>query len=419
MNSVIWQITNATLVSPDGPMTAHGVRINGDHIESILMPGESDNDIPSLNLHGLTLYPGLINGHDSLLATYHAYRGESWPYINWLAWDNELKSSDVYRDRMLLDVSQLYLLGAYKNLMWGTTTVVDHIPEFVRKPFYNTLPVSLLEDYGISHSACSYSLQWGNGIAVESEKSRKNHLPYIVHIAEGFDRESRSSLSVLNREGGLNNNTVLVHGLSLNDDDIGLIAEKKASLVWCPTANIFLYDSIPPVPSMMEHGIPLILGTDSSMSGGGGMPQEIGRAIQELQKRYDMEIHPARIFEMATSNPANAFGLLDRGSIEPQKRADLLIVEGSYRDPYHSLADLKPENIFLVTVGGKPAYADASLSGLFDEFGIQYDEITVKGREKVIVSGIKNLLDSVAGNQREYKKFDFLPVDQETTAQDL
>lgn len=419
MSSDIWQITNAILVTPDGPVAAHGIRINGDIIESILLPGEGDRDIPSLNLHGLTLYPGLINGHDSLLATYHAYRGDSCPYINWLAWDNELKTSSLFRDRMLLDVAQLYALGGYKNLMWGATTVVDHIPEFVRKPFYNSLPVSLLKDFGIAHSACSYSLQWGEGISIEAERSLKNNRPFIIHIAEGFDRESRNSLEVLKREGGLNNNTVLVHGLSLNEDDIKLIARSGASLVWCPSANIFLYDSTPPIPALMNAGVPLILGTDSSMSGGVGLPQEISRAMVELQKRHGVEIHPARLFEMVTSNAARAFCLSDRGSISPGKRADILIVEGKYRDPYLSLAHLEPENIFLVTVGGKPAYADASLSGLFDELNIPYDKITVKGKDRVIVSGLKNLLDSVAGNQGQYKKFDFLPVDQETTAQDL
>ncbi len=410
-----WEITNATLVGPDGPVTAHGLRIENGLISNILKPGESDSEVISLNLHGLQLFPGLINGHDSLMATYHSYRGENWPYSNWLSWDNDLKSSQLFRDRMVLDIAQLYQLGAYRNLLSGVTTVIDHIPEFIRSRFYDSLPVSLLKEFGIAHSVGDYSLNWGDGIGPEMERASRNNAPFIIHIAEGFDKESRRSLKRLDKEGGLSLNTVLVHGLSLDASDIHLIKEKQASLVWCPTSNLFLYDAVPPIDHLMNAGVPVILGTDSPMAGGGSITQEMAKAREIFEEIFEMEIHPARIMDMVTSTPAKAFRLTDRGELAPGLRADLLVIEGKYRDPYLSLCEARPEEIFLVSVGGKPAYADATLSGLFDALELEYDEISVNGRDKIVISGLKNVLEVVAGNDPIYKKFDFLPVDLPAT----
>lgn len=262
--AIDWQITNATVILPGDLRKTAGVVLADGRVRRRLGPAEADPDLLNLNLHGLFLFPGLINGHDSLLASYHPLDVKT-PYTNWLAYDNELKSSAIFRERMLVDIRELYWLGAYRNLMSGATTVVDHIPHFVRRPFQNEMPVYLLEDFGISHSICSYSLEWGEGVRAEYERAAELDLPYIIHIAEGFDPESKKSLRRLEESGGLGEHTVLVHGLSLSGADLDRIAAAGASLVWCPTSTRRLYDARPPIREALERGINLVLGTDLSL----------------------------------------------------------------------------------------------------------------------------------------------------------
>ncbi|MEQ9365415.1 MAG: hydrolase, partial [Leptospirales bacterium] len=168
MNPQDWQITNATLATGDAIENTAGLHIVDGKIQAILGGGEEIPELLNLNLHGLSVFPGWINSHDSLLATYEAFRGEGAPYLNWLAFDNQLKASPLFKERMLVGVEDLYRLGAVRNLVAGVTTVADHIPHFVRRPFQDaSLPVRLLPDFGISHSICSYSLEWGDGPRAE------------------------------------------------------------------------------------------------------------------------------------------------------------------------------------------------------------------------------------------------------------
>ncbi len=411
MNKKEWQITNATVVIPGEIRKASGCLISDGRIQRILEPGESDGDLLNLNLHGLPLYPGLINGHDSLLATYDSCRGDNWPYLNWLAWDNEVKSSSTFKERMLLEPRELYLLGAYRNLLSGVTTVVDHIPSFVRAPFQDSLPVSLLKDYGIAHSLCSYSLQWGESLEKELERAHQKDLPFITHIAEGFDQESKLSLSLLEKAGGLDDHAVLVHGLSLSPSDLDRIARAESHMVWCPRANLFLYEATPPVQEALEKRISLSLGTDSAMSGSLHLLDELNTAMRILSREGKDPLNPELLFSMVTTNPARAFRLNDRGEIAEGLRADLMVLRGKYPSrPHHSLVQAELPEVYLVVKEGLPVYGEETLSVIFDEMGVEYERVQVMGAEKIIQKGLKKLLVSITEAVGYFKTFEFLPV---------
>jgi len=406
-----WQLTNATLITPNGPRIASGLRISGSIIESILEPGQSEKNLPVINLHGLPVFPGLINSHDTLMATYHTFTGKNAPYLNWLAYDNELKSSEIFRERMMLELHELYLLGAYKNIFSGVTTVVDHIPEFVRLPYQEILPISLLEHYAITHSVCSYSLGWGEGLRKEIAKAKTEGIPFITHIAEGFDPESKSSLKRLNEEEGLDDHTVLVHGLTLNSSDISLIAEKGSHMVWCPTSNLNLYNTTMPVHEIIEQGINLCIGTDSAMTGSGDLFAELRKARDYYYSAFGERISSEQLFHMVTTNASKAFQLDDRGFLMEGLRADLMVLEGPYPEsPYDCLVEAKSEDIYLLTHAGRPIYGNIMLQSFFDMTETEYEKIIVNGKPKLIYKGIGNLLDSLKMRNLYDKKFDFLPL---------
>jgi cytosine/adenosine deaminase-related metal-dependent hydrolase len=404
MSALEWQITNATVVLPEEIRKTAGVVVGGGRVQRLLESGESEAELLSLNLHGLFLFPGFINAHDSLLATYHAPDVKS-SFNNWLAFDNELKASALFRERMLVEVRDLYWLGAYRNLIGGATTVADHIPHFVRAPFQSEVPVYLLEDYGISHSVSSYSLEWGDGIRAEYDRAEEADLPYIIHIAEGFDPESKKSLRLLDDAGGLGEHTVLVHGLSLSEEDLDRVAAAGAHLVWCPTAGRRLYNAMPPVAAALRRGINIALGTDSAMTGSLHLPGELQAAHRELEKSGGA-IAPDLLYHMITTNGARAFRLDDRGVLSEGGVADMVVLRGKYpEDPFGSLLEAGPADLYLVARGGMPLFGDTALAPIFSELGLEIDEVKIAGTPKIIVKGMKNLLESIrerTGNTREF-----------------
>ncbi|MCB1307852.1 MAG: amidohydrolase family protein [Leptospiraceae bacterium] len=408
-----WQISNATLVEAGAVRKTAGLHISDGTIIDELEAGEELADLLNVNLHGMPVFPGWINGHDSLLASFHVFKGQQHPYRNWLAWDNELKSSDLFKRRMLLDTRDLYLLGAYRNLLSGVTLAVDHIPHFVRDPFVSELPISILPDFGISHSICSYSLDWGEGPRREYERAAGNDLPYITHIAEGFDSESIHSLRQLDAQGGLGEYTVLVHGLALSEHDLDRIAEAQASVVWCPASNQYIYGRTTPIAAMLQRGINVCLGSDAAMYGSESLLTDIRAACAFLNEQNVTESVTDTVLAMITENARRAFRLSEnRHSLRAGSIADLTVVRPpeSPVDTDTILNQIGWKDIYLVVRNGIPVFGDVELEKLFTTMGVSVERIFVEGTERIVATGLRGLLERVNDALGENAGFSFLPV---------
>ncbi|MFW6365270.1 MAG: hypothetical protein ACOC2H_02215 [Spirochaetota bacterium] len=132
-----WSIEVETVITPDDTVNNACVVIQNGYIEDI-SAGQQNGSRISVQIDNAVLLPGLINAHDHLLGTYYPKVGEG-PYENWLPWDNDLKSAKVYNERQQIQSRDLYLLGGYRNLVSGVTSVQDHIPHFVQEPFLEIL----------------------------------------------------------------------------------------------------------------------------------------------------------------------------------------------------------------------------------------------------------------------------------------
>lgn len=396
MSSAEWLISNATLVSASETRRTAGLHFASGRIVSQLAASDDTPELVNLNLHGLAVYPGLVNAHDSLLATYEPFVGDGHPYLNWLAHDNQLKASDLFKERMLVPVGDLYRLGAFRNLISGVTTVADHIPHFVRAPFQDdpTLPVRLLSDFGISHSICSYSLDWGDGPRVEYERAVEAGRPYITHIAEGTDPESQNSLQRLDRDGALGEHSVLVHGFGLSEKDLDLIAERGASLVWCPVMNETLYHQTLPIGAALERDIPVSLGSDAAMLGSPNLLADLRRAGELL---HAAGRSPDGALAMATTNAATALRLPEgTGTLEAGAPGDCVVLRGKYAsDPQRSLLEAELSEVYLVVRDGVPVYGEEQLEPIFTELGLIFDRVTIGGSRKIVVGQMKKLLESI------------------------
>jgi cytosine/adenosine deaminase-related metal-dependent hydrolase len=213
-----WVLSGAAVLNPDETAESINIVVENGRISEVSK--KDINGSAAIKVNGI-ISTGLINAHDHLLGNYFPKVGKG-PYENWLPWDNDLKSSPVYQERQQIENRDLYLLGAYRNLVSGVTTVSDHIPHFVAEPYYDILPTKAIRNYTLAHSVNSFALKWGDEIRNEYSKAVEKDIPFITHIAEGFDSETVEDVTTLERQGGLGEHSVLIHGIAFSEKDMDL-----------------------------------------------------------------------------------------------------------------------------------------------------------------------------------------------------
>ncbi|MBN2803106.1 MAG: amidohydrolase family protein [Deltaproteobacteria bacterium] len=403
-----WVISDAIVITSDGVVESGSVSVANGKVAQI-----STDDISGairIDVQGAVLSPGLINAHDHLLGTYYPKVGNG-PYENWLPWDNDLKSSPIYRERQQIENADLYLLGGYRNLLSGVTTVSDHIPHFVGDPYYDTLPMKAVREFTMAHSIASFALAWGGEIHTEYQAAVDKKIPFVTHISEGFDAETVQDVKVLNRQGGLGEYSVLIHGIAFSKSDMELISEKGASTVWCPDSNMYMFNETTDIKMQIESGINVTLGTDSPMSGGLNLLTEMKFAKKLYKSMYGEELSDEMIFKMVSSNSAKAFHNSLIGSIKEGNTADFTLVRDRGGSPHNSIVDARMRDILLVVVDGLPAYGDLEFAHVFESLGVDYQEIVVDGVDKVVTGDLIGLLKRISRAVGFKKEFPFLPVD--------
>jgi len=354
------------------------------------------------------VYPGFINSHDHMLGTYFPRVGNG-PYLNWLPWDNDLKDSVIYKERAKFTNYELYFLSSLRNIISGVTWISDHIPHSVNEKFIDHLPINVIKNYTLAHEVSSYDLKWGDP-KTEHEKAKKNKIPFITHIEEGFDQESMKGIDYLKEYNALDEYTVLVHGIALSDEDIEEIAKTKASLVWCPNSNYFMFEKTGNVKKWIEKNINVCLGTDSPMSGGMNILEEINFANYLYQKLHSSALDPRTLFNMITINPAKAFRI-PAGTLKENTPANIVITKKVKPDPYENISYIKLSDISLVIINGKPVYGDINFKNILEYFKIPYWEVNIENKDKfVAIRGTLKILREIKNKIEYFKYLPFLPI---------
>jgi cytosine/adenosine deaminase-related metal-dependent hydrolase len=284
---------------------------------------------------GFFCYPALLNVHDHLRGNYLPRIGPTNGayYLNWSYWENDLRASAVVLDeRANIPVEQMYQLSAYKNLFSGVVTVNDHFPHEFNEPFIPGLPIRVIRDYTLAHECSSFDLKWGDGIQVEHRRAVERNHPFITHLEEGFDAESQDGVGILERLGCLDDHGVFIHCIGFSDEDIRRVAAARASVAWCPASNLFMFNVTCKVRKMLEAGVNVSIGTDSTHTGSVNLLEEKRLARATYRRMYGEDLAARRIMEMVTANPARAFRLQDRtGGIAAGLQADLLVLRPGRR----------------------------------------------------------------------------------------
>ena len=405
-----YTITGGTIVTPDDIVKNTTITIENGYIRDMgtFKPGADFNIVLDQND---IVFPALINAHDHLLGTYYPRIGSS-PYLNWKAWDNDLKSDPLYVERSQISNEDLYFLGAYRNLISGVTTVADHIPHEVHQPFIPKLPVRALGDFTMQHECSSYDLKWGGVLSEEHTHAIERDVPFITHIEEGLDEEATIGIDILKELKALDEHTVLVHGIAFSKEDIKLIAKHKAHCVWCPTSNYFMFKCTTDIKELLANKVNVCLGTDSPMSGGVNMLEEFQFARSLYHQIYDDNIDEKELVKMTTVNPAKALRLKDLGSIKIGNRADFLILSNcNPNNPYRSLVNAWLNDIRYVFRDGIPMYGFRRDYEVFTHFSEKYQILEMNGEERILIGYPVDLYQRIWKNIKYKKIFPFFPIE--------
>jgi 5-methylthioadenosine/S-adenosylhomocysteine deaminase len=140
----------------------------------------------------------------------------------------------------------------------------------------------------------------------------------------------------LDRLGLLDAETLLVHCVWLDEDDIEIIAESGASVAHCPESNMKLASGIAPVVELLKADVPVGLGTDGCASNNNlDLLQEMDTAakLHKVHREDPTAADAGSVLRMGTATAAKAVGLGEEiGTLECGKKADLILLEA--RQPH-------------------------------------------------------------------------------------
>lgn len=298
-----------------GPHAAVGwVAIEGERIAA-LAAGDAPPEWRAragrtIDARHMAVLPGLVNGHTHLSQTFMRGLADGRPLLRWL-------KEVIWPLQAAMTADDLYvaaLLGLAENLRCGATTVVqhhklpgrEHVEAVIRAAEQIGIRLVLARgwvDLGPSAEPLERilaDLEWLHGLlraAGRPERIRLASGPLVpwrcsdgalrettalvrswgagthIHVAETQDeiemllrRCGRRHIEWLADLDLLGPDMQLVHAVHVSDAELDLIARSGATIVHCPTSNMYLASGAAPVCQMLERGIAVALGTDGSGS---------------------------------------------------------------------------------------------------------------------------------------------------------
>jgi len=204
-------------------------------------------------------------------------------------------------------------------------------------------------------------------------------LLFQVHVAETrFERDQSikekglSPVAHLDRQGILDQQTLMAHCVWVDESDIDIIANRRCSIAHCPESNMKLASGIAPVTGMRSGGITVSLGTDGCASNNNlDLFGEMGTAakLHKVATGDPTALDAASVLKMATIDGARAIGLADRvGSLETGKEADIIVIDSRvphltpmYHPDSHIVYAAGGADVRHVMVAGRPVVRDRHL----------------------------------------------------------
>ncbi len=392
-------IRNATILTMNDRLDVleGAVIVSGGRIISV-GPEPADTGDTSIDARGAYLLPGFIQTHIHLCQTLFRGLADDLTLLDWLklrVWPLEAAHTpESLRASARLAACDLLLSGTTTALTMETVHDTDvvfealeaiglravvgkcmmdldrDVPARLRERTADSIAESLalkrrwdgaaggrLRAAFAPRFAVSCSRELLEAVAALSERER-----VIVHTHASESRAEievvralsggHSNLEYLARTGLATRRLCAAHCVWVTDREQALLAERDVKVLHCPGSNLKLGSGVAPVVEMRARGISVSLGADGAACNNHLDMFEEMRLAATLQamRRLPGELTARDVLCMATREGARALGLEEEiGSIEPGKRADLLLVD---RDRPHLAPDADPWSTLVYAARG-------------------------------------------------------------------
>lgn len=353
-------VVNASL---DGESV--GLRATAGLIEEI-GPGVGPGDAGVvLDAAGATLVPPLVNGHTHAAMTLFRGHGDDLPLMRWLQeaiWPVEAKldADDVYWGTRLACL-EMIRTGTTKfwDMYWQPAAVARAVEDaglraVVGPPMIDPQVVSdidardrtLVEQLDqlatcgprITPAVSPHSIYTvaTEGLETAAALAAERDLPVQIHLSETqpevddcVAQHGVRPAVYLDSIGLLGQKTVLAHGVWLDREELDLIAERGATVVANPVANMKLaVGAVFPYPEAQRAGVRLAIGTDGAGSNN-SLDLMADLKVFALTQRHaarDAEAIPVEeAWAIATGRRSQLVG--DPDPLAPGKPADFVLLD--------------------------------------------------------------------------------------------
>jgi cytosine/adenosine deaminase-related metal-dependent hydrolase len=350
---------------------------------------------------GAAIVPGFVNAHTHLEYAVYAGFGDGLGFAGWISLHVERKARLGWNEFVAIA-----RLGAAESLASGVTTIGDcsysgatavacaelglranvylevfgSDPDAIRRQFGDKRErvapfASELVRIGVSpHAPYTVSLAGYEACATLG-------VPVATHLAESADEHDyltgrggawagyahllveppgTTGVRLLAAHGLLGPEVVAAHCVTVDAEEIELLARHGVGVAHCPRSNAALGCGVAPLAELLAAGSVVGVGTDSPASAPSlDFFEELRSVVLAARARtHDpTALSATEALELATLGSARALGLdAEVGSLAPGKRADLAVVSLA-RTPYVPWEDPAAAVVF----GGSPRCVVATL----------------------------------------------------------
>ncbi|MEO6446031.1 MAG: amidohydrolase family protein, partial [Gemmatimonadaceae bacterium] len=346
------------------PSFEHGVVAVADGRIQYVGPRNGAPEGELVELGEAVILPGLVNAHTHLELTVMRGFLEEMEFRPWIVRLTKARLAVLSREHLLASAQA----GIAEGLLAGITSYGDTCESGVVLQAMSEMGVRGVmyqEVFGPDPAQCAESLaglrekvdalrplassRVALGVsphapysvsdalfAATTRYARAEALPMAVHLAES-DAESAlvcrgigpfadglrarsisvapragSSVALLDALGVLDARPLLIHCVTVSDNDLGTIARHSCAIAHCPASNAKLGHGIAPLGRMLTHGLRVGLGSDSVASNNRmDMLDEARLAVllqRASERRHDV-LPAAEAIQLATRGGAEALGL--------------------------------------------------------------------------------------------------------------
>lgn len=342
------------------------ILIEDNKIKSIGQDISVDETTKIIDATGKVVMPGLINTHSHIpmsifRETLDGYNLQDWLEQKIWPMEEKLTPKDIFYASYLSFLEMVKTGTTTVNDMYSLTDEIIKAMQEVGIRLQTTRTIvniagkedgenrindlkELIQKYNGKYETLTFNVGVhgmyttdGEGIDDSIKMAEEYGLPVHIHFCENSKElidiknlHNDEPINVL-KSKFRNVKTILAHAVKLTETEIDQLKGMDVSVSHCPVSNLRLGCGIAKIDYMKKQGINVSLGTDGQGSGSNLDLFETMKFTALLQKGISEDptkMDAYEVIKMATINGAKALGLEDKiGSIEPNKLADIIIVD--------------------------------------------------------------------------------------------